>query len=78
MRKARIFVHNVVAGILEELRVGQYRFIYQRDYKDSSDWKILISHSFLSQSILLGNHLGLGRVDIYDRFRYDKLNVQTP
>lgn len=33
MRKARILVNNVMAGILEELEEGKYRFTYQSDYK---------------------------------------------
>jgi serine/threonine-protein kinase HipA len=33
MRKAMVRVNNQVAGILEELGKGQYRFSYQPDYR---------------------------------------------
>jgi serine/threonine-protein kinase HipA len=33
MRKAHILINGVMAGVLEELTVGQYRFSYQPDYQ---------------------------------------------
>lgn len=32
MRRARVFVHGLAAGILEELDSKHYRFIYDDDY----------------------------------------------
>src|SRR5438105_3667149 len=32
MRKARVFVNDIAAGILEELSPHQYRFTYDADY----------------------------------------------
>ena len=32
MRKARILVNDIMAGIFEELENGRYRFTYQSDY----------------------------------------------
>ncbi|OGT48810.1 MAG: toxin HipA [Gammaproteobacteria bacterium RIFCSPHIGHO2_12_FULL_38_11] len=32
MRKAKIYVHDIEAGILEELPDGQYQFVYHTDY----------------------------------------------
>jgi len=33
MRKARIFMHGIPAGVLEEVMIGRsYRFIYDADY----------------------------------------------
>jgi serine/threonine-protein kinase HipA len=33
MRKARVLVHNIQAGILEELGEGKYKFVYDADYQ---------------------------------------------
>ncbi len=33
MRKARIYVNKIAAGILEELAEKKYRFIYENDYQ---------------------------------------------
>lgn len=33
MRKARIYVNKIAAGILEELEEKKYRFIYEDDYQ---------------------------------------------
>lgn len=33
MRRARVFVHGVFAGILEELGDGKYRFSYEEAYQ---------------------------------------------
>jgi len=33
MRKAKIFVHDIEAGIFEELPKGQYQFTYHADYQ---------------------------------------------
>lgn len=33
MRKARVFVHGLFAGILEELDHGKYRFSYEKSYQ---------------------------------------------
>jgi serine/threonine-protein kinase HipA len=32
MRKARVFVHGVEAGLLEKLKEGKYQFTYRPDY----------------------------------------------
>ena len=32
MRRARVFVHGNVAGVLEELEAGRYRFVYDDAY----------------------------------------------
>lgn len=35
MRKANVFVHGVMAGVLEELDQDQYRFTYETNYHGS-------------------------------------------
>jgi serine/threonine-protein kinase HipA len=33
MRKARVLVNGIVAGILEQLKEGKYQFTYQTEYQ---------------------------------------------
>jgi serine/threonine-protein kinase HipA len=35
MKKANVLVNGIIAGVLEELEQGQYRFTYQAEYSDS-------------------------------------------
>ena len=35
MRKARIFVHGIEAGVFETLKDGKYTFTYHPDYQDA-------------------------------------------
>ncbi|MDX2346429.1 MAG: HipA N-terminal domain-containing protein [Legionella sp.] len=35
MRKARILLHGIEAGILEAFSGGKYRFTYHADYHDA-------------------------------------------
>lgn len=42
MRKAQVFINNILAGELTELDTGEFQFTYQSDYYDRT--KFFITH----------------------------------
>ncbi len=83
MRKAEVFLHDVPAGILEELDAGKrYRFVYLSHYKGPPisltmpvEKKEFIFYCFppffdglLQEGLLLSSLLKQRKIDKYDYF----------